>query len=50
MEGVEGGAIRNIMRKGELERGVRRAVRIKMDQEIQGYWNKIDKSEFWKDY
>ena len=21
-----------------------------MDQEIQGDWNKIDKSEFWKDY
>ena len=53
MEGVREGAIWNIIRNGdqeELERRVHRVVQIKTDQKIQGDWNKIEKSEFWKDY
>ena len=55
MEEVGEGAIWNIIRngdQGELGRRVRRVVvvQIKTDQEIQEDWNKIDKSEFWKDY
>ena len=53
MEGVEKGTMWNIIRsrdQEELERRVRRVVQIKTYQKIQGGWNKIDKSEFWKVY
>ena len=53
MEGVEEGTMWNIIRsrdQEELERRVRRVVQIKTYQKIQGGWNKIDKSEFWKVY
>ena len=47
------GAIWNIIRNGdedELVRIIRRGIQIKTDQEIQGDWNIIEKSEFCKDY
>ena len=52
MKGVGEGAIWNMIRnenQEELERRVHRVVQIKTDQETRD-WNKIGKSEFWKDY
>ena len=53
MEKAGEGAIWNIIRNGdedEMGRRIRRGIQIKTHQEIQHDWNRIEKSEFCKDY